>query len=587
MTVQKIISFLYSGLYVLILGGLAALAVLSFGEDVPAEARDPPVRLPFRKMAIYLDRAFAAYRDKRRKKGKDVFIPGEEGMRTDLSILYPSMKAKRQEVLYRTGRIEKILLLFTGGILLAGLIHLSALTGSVLQEDGSVLRSPAGGGDQKLSLVAAPPQTDPEEAAVLTSEKPVQGTSADNHTSLSGGASGEPQGKASQEASGTDLEASSGGKGGYVQEKASEETVGTGMTAPSEASEEKSGGYGRYSVIVHARQLTRPEAEKLAKEILKQFPDVLLGENRSASEIRYPLKMPSAETAEPFTLSWESSRYAVMDDDGSIFNSEYTKEQAEEVELTAVLNYADYRFEKKMIFTVRAPVRDEREILREEIESTLKKAETESAESESFQLPAEAAGLPISWREEPEDTSSGVFVLVVVSCLMAWYVMDYRLHEKTKERSRQLAIDYPQFTGRMVLYMGAGMSVRNVFYKCASEYTGKQDNRKRYLFEEILLVCNEMDSGVAEAEAYMHFGRRCRSRQYTKLCSLLVQNLRRGNDELLAILQEEARNSFEERKNLARELGEEAGTKLLFPMMIMLGITMLIIIVPAYFGFSM
>ena len=113
------------------------------------------------------------------------------------------------------------------------------------------------------------------------------------------------------------------------------------------------------------------------------------------------------------------------------------------------------------------------------------------------------------------------------------------------------------------------------------------DSCLRYLDEEILLVCNELDSGISEAEAYMHFGRRCHSRQYMKLASLLVQNLRRGNDTLLQVLQEEAQNSFEERKNLARELGEEAGTRLLFPMMIMLGITLLIIMVPAYFSFSM
>ena len=96
---------------------------------------------------------------------------------------------------------------------------------------------------------------------------------------------------------------------------------------------------------------------------------------------------------------------------------------------------------------------------------------------------------------------------------------------------------------------------------------------------------------VGEEEEYIrdaiHSRKLCGDGKYTKLCSLLVQNLRRGNDTLLEILQEEAENSFEERKNLARELGEEAGTKLLLPMMIMLGITMLIIIVPAYFGFSM
>ena len=178
-------------------------------------------------------------------------------------------------------------------------------------------------------------------------------------------------------------------------------------------------------------------------------------------------------------------------------------------------------------------------------------------------------------------------------------MMDSRLREETLSRSRQLAVDYPRLISRIVLYLGAGMSVRNIFFKCASEYSGsrsgngeqgkksEKESSGRYLQEEILLVCNELNSGIPETEAYMHFGWRCRSRQYTKLCSLLVQNLRRGNDTLLEILQEEAENSFEERKNLARELGEEAGTKLLLPMMIMLGITMLIIIVPAYFGFSM
>ena len=193
-----------------------------------------------------------------------------------------------------------------------------------------------------------------------------------------------------------------------------------------------------------------------------------------------------------------------------------------------------------------------------------------------------------------------VLLLAFTVCVLAWYAMDSRLHSRTKERSRQLAIDYPQLTSKIVLYLGAGMSVRNVFYKCGADYRAKQAARDsggrkmngkrqepRFLYEEILLVCNELDSGIPEAEAYMHFGRRCHSRQYNRLASLLVQNLRRGNDTLLQVLQEEARSSFEERKNLARELGEEAGTRLLLPMMLMLAITMLIIIVPAYFGFSM
>ena len=36
---------------------------------------------------------------------------------------------------------------------------------------------------------------------------------------------------------------------------------------------------------------------------------------------------------------------------------------------------------------------------------------------------------------------------------------------------------------------------------------------------------------------------------------------------------------------MAKKLGEEAGTKLLLPMGMLLAVTMLIIIVPAYFSF--
>jgi hypothetical protein len=148
-----------------------------------------------------------------------------------------------------------------------------------------------------------------------------------------------------------------------------------------------------------------------------------------------------------------------------------------------------------------------------------------------------------------------------------------------------------------IVFGGTGISLTgellsgSVKGKKFAEWNAKEGKigagASRWLYEEVLLVCNELDSGVPEADAYMHFGRRCRLRQYTKFCTLLVQNLRRGNDTLLQVLREEAETSFEERKNLVRELGEEAGTRLLLPMMIMLGITMLMIIVPAYFSFSM
>lgn len=570
---RDIIPVLYSGLYFVLAGGVIALAVLAFREDVPPYARDPPCFLPLRKMAVFLYRKLLEYREKRRKKGKDFPIPGEEGVRNDFSVLYPSIKARRCEIVYRIAKTEKILLLLIAGIVLAGVLHFQSLGSGVVRDDGTIERAPAGGSDRRVSVTALPAPV-PESVTESVPES-VPGSVP----------------VAQEEAERAKTEKLSGAEAAEVT-KETEAAVEQG----GEETEKKK-DFGTYTVTVHARRLTRPEAEKQAGNILKRFPDCLLGDNADADDIRQPLKMPAAEELFPFAADWESSRYAVLDTDGSIFNSEYADDRAEKADLTLILTYGDWRFEKKMSFTVRAPVRDEETRFRGEIENTLKEAEKKSSEDNIFSLPSEADGTALVWKEQIEDVSSGILLMGMLICACAWYMMDRRIHERTIERSRQLAIDYPQLISRIVLYLGAGMSVRNVFYKCASEYRSQQEaesKRKagkkqniRYLYEEILLVCNELDSGVAEAEAYMHFGRRCHSRQYTKLCSLLVQNLRRGNDTLLAVLQEEAQSSFEERKNLARELGEEAGTKLLLPMMIMLGVTMLIIIVPAYFSFSM
>ena len=55
---------------------------------------------------------------------------------------------------------------------------------------------------------------------------------------------------------------------------------------------------------------------------------------------------------------------------------------------------------------------------------------------------------------------------------------------------------------------------------------------------------------------------------------------------MLDTLRQESWKVNEERKNQIKRKGEEAGTKLLFPMMLMLGMVMILVIVPACFAFQ-
>ena len=79
---------------------------------------------------------------------------------------------------------------------------------------------------------------------------------------------------------------------------------------------------------------------------------------------------------------------------------------------------------------------------------------------------------------------------------------------------------------------------------------------------------------------------RCKVQSFRKLTALLLQNLKKGSSELVGLLHSEAVNAFEIRKSAARKLGEEAGTKMLFPMILSLGVVLVILIVPAWMSFQ-
>lgn len=132
------------------------------------------------------------------------------------------------------------------------------------------------------------------------------------------------------------------------------------------------------------------------------------------------------------------------------------------------------------------------------------------------------------------------------------------------------------------------MTVRTAWERMARDYEkrlSKQDRIVSPAYEEAANVCKDLQSGVSEPEAYRRFGRRCGLRPYMKLASLLEQNRKTGLKNLRSLLDEEVASAYEERRNLAKRQGEEAATKLLLPLFMMLGIVMVIVAVPAFLSF--
>ena len=155
-----------------------------------------------------------------------------------------------------------------------------------------------------------------------------------------------------------------------------------------------------------------------------------------------------------------------------------------------------------------------------------------------------------------------------------------------QKRREQMELDYPGLVMKLSLLIEAGLSTSRAFRKTALDYKQSRiPGKERYAYEEMLLTCQEIDSGISEGEAYYRFGRRCGQIHYKTLATLLVQNLKKGNQGLLQTLERESEQAWEDRKRRARILGEEAATKLLLPMILMLLIVLAIIMIPAFLSF--
>lgn len=338
-------------------------------------------------------------------------------------------------------------------------------------------------------------------------------------------------------------------------------------------------------IEVAEQRYTAEEVRRLFDRIIPKMDRLILGENENFDRIEQNMKLLTRIPDEPIEVSWELDRYDVMNVRGELI-PDYLKEEGTLVKLSAVLTYCENKEEQALYqctVNVFPKTLDEDEKGRYQIEKELQKQEEESRTSKKFKLPNQILSRDAVYYRKM-DTRGLVLVIMAALVGVLLYALEIQNREKEKERQkRQMLLDYPEIVNKMSLFLGAGMTVKRAWRKVVEDYGRQKDLwGERYAYEEMKRTCHEMDSGVTESESYENFGRRCDIQIYVKFGALLSQNLRKGTKGMTQMLKLEAIQAFEERKARAKRLGEEAGTKLLLPMFLMLAIVLVIVITPAF-----
>ena len=338
-------------------------------------------------------------------------------------------------------------------------------------------------------------------------------------------------------------------------------------------------GTDSFQIEVAPVLLTENEVQILSEELWNRLPEYVLGENEALDSVSCDLVLEESYDDYPFLLEWESSSPAIVGSTGRV----YPVETAGPVEIGVRLSDEGTVREEILPIQVVPPAITAEEQEHADLEDLLLQSEYESRREEVWNLPDEWKGKSVSWQQEVEDYSTILWILTIVTAVSVYAISDQDLHKQQEQRKKQMQRDYPDIVHKLVLYAGAGMTTRGAFQKIAGDYEQKTAGKDmKPAYEEMLYACRELHSGISEATAYEHFGKRTGLQEYIRLSTLLTQNLKKGNSALLERLREEAERAGEERLQSCKRLGEEAGTKLLVPMVLMLLVVMVMIMIPAF-----
>ncbi len=168
-----------------------------------------------------------------------------------------------------------------------------------------------------------------------------------------------------------------------------------------------------------------------------------------------------------------------------------------------------------------------------------------------------------------------VLILLIGFGALAYYYVSTIPSETIKKKTDAILNEFADVVSKLALLVNAGMILREAWEMIA--YSGEGE-----LYDEMKLVCVNINNGMSEIDAYTEFGTRCTASEIKKFTSTIIQGVVKGNKELVEMIKMQSREMWNSKQHRVRQQGEKAASKLLIPTCIMFIGVLIMIIVPIF-----
>lgn len=337
-------------------------------------------------------------------------------------------------------------------------------------------------------------------------------------------------------------------------------------------------GSQKIEIPVSKRVYSNEEVKEAMKKGMDEILKILPGENTSLQDITTDLNPVSELSDLGLNVKWDFGDGDIIDIQGKVDNENLS--ESVDIDIGVTLSYESY--EESYVIPARVvpkPMSADESLIKR-FKEYISVADKKSAGKSGFYLPESFEGKKLVYHLEDGMNFHLIWIMGIIVAILLYLREKNNDRQKLEKKKRELLKDYPDIVSKLIVFIGAGLSVRQSWEGIVKDYES-ENKEKRYAYEEMAKSLARLKTGIPENVVYKEFGRSCLLRQYMKLASLLEQNRKSGISTLSTLLGMESQSAWEERLNLAKREGEELNTKLLLPLFMMLLIVMMMIIVPA------
>ena len=173
--------------------------------------------------------------------------------------------------------------------------------------------------------------------------------------------------------------------------------------------------------------------------------------------------------------------------------------------------------------------------------------------------------------------SPGVWAMIA-SCMipiLGFFLPDLDLESKINQKKASIMLDYPVFCTDLAVMAGAGLGIFKAWENASEKIS------RSIFYKEVRHVILKTSTGMLFQDALKEFSSNLAISEIHTFVTIVNQEIKSGSGGMAAKLRDCAQRSWKIREGIAKKKGEEAISKMVFPLVIGLAGILMILAAPA------